>query len=162
MIRLFDPEWKVVDDFVDDTIFKEYANETQDWSWGDGRSDCVIPPSAFYVIEKINDYLGKRYKLSTAKLLANNLDYGSYKFHPDNLEEDNIEIPDVSFTVVVYLEDCEDPLEIKDYNGNIHNVNIVKGRAVFFNGDVLHRATNFENTSPRKLLKFTFKAVLDD
>lgn len=159
MIRQFDPEWYMLENFLDDDTIDLYVNTKEDWAWGDG-GDSVVPSTAFFAIEKIYEHLGKRYKLSTAKLLVNNLDRASYDFHADNREEDNVEIPDVTFTVLIYLQDCKDgPLIIKDYKGYSTEIDVMKGLAVFMNGDVLHKATNYEGLTHRKFLKFTFKGV---
>ena len=161
MIRQFDPEYFTVKNFIDDSTINLYVNSEQDWAWGDG-GDSIVPAEAFLAIENIYEYLGKRYKLSTAKLLVNNLDEASYDYHADNREEDNVEIPDVTFTVLIYLQDCPDgPLLVQDYIGNVDNITVEKGLAVFMNGDVLHRATNFEGELHRKFLKFTFKGITE-
>lgn len=161
MIRQFDPEYFTVKNFIDDKTINLYIDTEQDWAWGDG-GDSIVPAEAFLAIENIYEYLGKRYKLSTAKLLVNNLDEASYDYHADNREEDNVEIPDVTFTVLIYLQDCPDgPLLVQDYVGNVDNITVKKGLAVFMNGDVLHRATNLEGKLHRKFLKFTFKGITE-
>lgn len=48
---------------------------------------------------------------------------------------------------------------MQDYKGENAEVEVKKGLAVFMNGDVLHKATNFEGLTHRKFLKFTFKGT---
>ena len=68
MIRQFDPEYFTVKNFIDNDTVDLYVNSKEDWACGDG-GDSIVPPEAFLAIEKIYDYLNKRYKLEVNPFL---------------------------------------------------------------------------------------------
>lgn len=152
---MIDKPYIEIKDFLDnsDLSLLNTDKEKKEWSWGDDGTDNTIPMSSHIFIEKIYDYLGKRYTLSTAKMMSDTIDKGSYKWHQDNQREDGTTIPDIKLTVLIYLTDVPDSrLLIQDADP----IEITKGKAVFIQSQVPHRAENPESKHTRTFLKYTF------
>lgn len=151
---MIDNRYIEIENFLSDADLSimETDRNKDEWSWGD-ETDDAIPMSSVVFIEKIYEYLGKRYKLTSAKMMANTLDEGSYKWHQDNQREDGTTIPNIKLTVLIYLTDVPDSrLLIQD----VEPIEITKGKAVFLQSSVPHRAENPESKHLRKFLKYTF------
>lgn len=152
---MLNPEWTKVNNFLSKREIT-FLMELEEFGY-EKLEGQHIPPQIFLLVEKVYKHLGKRYKLSTAKFLKNTKDEGSYKFHKDNEEEDNTIREDVQFTVLFYLTTAKDNgLLIKDYNNQIHKIEIEEGLCVLLNGNVPHKAMNFNSGIHRPFIKLTF------
>ena len=151
---MIDKPFIEIENFLDssDISIMELDKNKGEWSWGD-ETDDAIPMSSTIFIEKIYETLGKRYTLSSAKMMSETIDDGSYKWHQDNQREDGTTIPNIKLTVLIYLTDVPDsPLLIQDHDP----IEIKKGKAVFLQSQVPHRAENPESKHTRTFLKYTF------
>lgn len=150
---MIDKDWYQIENFLDESDLSLLATDKNkdEWSWGDETTDA-IPMSSVIFVEKIYAHLGKRYKLTSAKMMSKTLDIGSYKWHSDNQREDGTTIPDIKLTVLIYLSDVPDSkLLIGD-----SEVDILTGKAVFLKSEIPHKAENPKSKYTRTFLKYTF------